>query len=414
MSKGGSPMGSGGFGGQQQQGGFGGGFGMPQQQQGGFGGGFGGQQGFSGGFQPSRQRFNQMPQQQGFGGGFGGGFGMPQQQQGFGNTFARTMPPQQGFGPGINNYAGPQQPQGFGGQMQGFGGFDMFPQQQQQQQQRNFDLSGINTTPDLSLRPQGFGGNLSNFFGRQGFNMPQRHGGDMPMISSGGFDPASGKFSPPKDQYGNPVTKPMRDPMRPMVGRMAPEQNLTPAQQTDFEQQRLQQNAYLSQFTPTQEEIARNTALYGGNRNAEGGMGGGRMVGFDPMIQQQRAQEQEQLRQQGITPINPNDRIFVAGAINPFSDADMGKYNQISAERNMAEAAARANQPPASMETLASTLRGMGGGSQPGPRMQEYVPPKDQRPPNPYAQQVRQEDPRMRAMRNMQRMNFGGGGGYNF
>ena len=37
-----------------------------------------------------------------------------------------------------------------------------------------------------------------------------------------------------------------------------------------------------------------------------------------------------------------------------------------------------------------------------------------QMPGNPYAQQMRQEDPRMQAMRYMQRMNFGGGGGYNF
>jgi hypothetical protein len=29
-------------------------------------------------------------------------------------------------------------------------------------------------------------------------------------------------------------------------------------------------------------------------------------------------------------------------------------------------------------------------------------------PPNPYAQQVGQEDPRMQAMRNMQQMNLGG------
>jgi hypothetical protein len=33
---------------------------------------------------------------------------------------------------------------------------------------------------------------------------------------------------------------------------------------------------------------------------------------------------------------------------------------------------------------------------------------------NPYSQQMRQEDPRMAAMRNMQRMRFGGGRGYNF
>lgn len=357
----------GGFGGQQQQGGFGGGFGMPQQQQGGSGGGFGGQQGFSGGFQPSRQRFNQMPQ-----------------QQGFGNTFARTMPPQQGFGPGINNYAGPQQPQGFGG-------FDMFPQQQQQQQRQYPAFSSINSTPDLSLtaRPQGFGSNLGNFLGRQGFNMPQRHGGDMPMISSGGFDPASGKFSPPKDQYGNPVTKPMRDPMRPMVSFPAPQQDFNqpsavPAPSSDM-------NAMMDPFRQ--------------------------------QANQMLAAQDAALRSRGMPTSNEID----------FTDPRLGQSISF-AQPPKQQPQAQTNQPPASMEDLASALRGMGGmggGSQPvlgtpggnlvggmDPRMLRpnvnRPLPQQQMPPNPYAQQVRQEDPRMQAMRMMQRMNFGGGGGYNF
>jgi hypothetical protein len=40
--------------------------------------------------------------------------------------------------------------------------------------------------------------------------------------------------------------------------------------------------------------------------------------------------------------------------------------------------------------------------------------PQQTMPSNPYAQQTRQEDPRMQAMRMMQRMRFGGGGGYDF
>jgi hypothetical protein len=95
---------------------------------------------------------------------------------------------------------------------------------------------------------------------------------------------------------------------------------------------------------------------------------------------------------------------------------------------------AQTNQPPASAQDLASMLRGMGGmggGSQPvlgtpggnlvggmdprvlRPNVNRPLP-QQQMPPNPYAQQVRQEDPRMQAMRMMQRMRFGGGGGYNF
>jgi hypothetical protein len=86
------------------------------------------------------------------------------------------------------------------------------------------------------------------------------------------------------------------------------------------------------------------------------------------------------------------------------------------------------------MEDLASALRGMGGmggGSQPvlgtpGGNLVGGMDPRmlrpnvnrslsqPQMPSNPYSQQMRQEDPRMQAMRNMQRMRFGGGGGYNF
>jgi hypothetical protein len=83
---------------------------------------------------------------------------------------------------------------------------------------------------------------------------------------------------------------------------------------------------------------------------------------------------------------------------------------------------AQTNQPPASAQDLASMLRGMGGmggGSQPvlgQPGGNLVGGGQQQMPSNPYAQQVRQEDPRMQAMRMMQRMRFGGGGGggYNF
>jgi len=221
MSKGGSPMGSGGFGG--QQGGFGGGFGGPQ---GGFGGGFGGQQG-----------------------GFGGGFGMPQQQQGFGG----------------------------------------------------------------------------------GYGMPQRpmYGGDTPMAPQ------------------------QRDPMRPMVSQMAPEQtqqSATPAPSTDM-------RAMMDPFRQQANQMmaAQNAAL------ASRGM--------------------------------------------PTSDA----LNVAQPPKQQPQA--QTNQPSATPSQLYDALRGM------DPRALQpnvnRLPTQPQTPPNPYAQQVRQEDPRMQAMRMMQQMRFGGGG-YNF
>jgi hypothetical protein len=86
---------------------------------------------------------------------------------------------------------------------------------------------------------------------------------------------------------------------------------------------------------------------------------GGRMVGFDPMIQQQRAQEQEQLRQQGITPINPNDPTLMAVA---------QRNRQLDLEN-------QANY---------------------GQQQQQQM-----------MQQTYQEDPRMQAMRNLQMMRGG-------
>jgi hypothetical protein len=330
MAKGGSPVGGGGFGGQQQGGfggfgggfggqqqGFGGGYGMPQQQQGGFGGGFGGQQGgfgggfggmpqqqqggfgggFGGGYQPSRQRFNQMPQQQqSYGGGFGGQMGFPQQQQ-------------QGFGPDVNNYASPMRP------MRPMVNFPA-PQQERQYNQQANAVSQ---------------------------NMLQQYGGDQ---SNPAYQAAmQAQDQQLRGQFGIP------QPAAAQPGSLA-------AAPQDFSQMREAQAAALQSR---------------GMPQSDGGM-----------------------------------------------DAGMGAYNQMSAERNMA---ARANQPPMNAQSLsqmANMLRGMGGtggGSQsvlgqPGGNIIGRGP--HEMPPSPYSQQMRQEDPRMQAMRMMQRMNFGGGGGYNF
>jgi hypothetical protein len=66
---------------------------------------------------------------------------------------------------------------------------------------------------------------------------------------------------------GNPAGPIMTTPAAGMIP--GPEQILTPAQLAALEKQRLDQYAYLSQFTPTAEELARNTALYGNNEAAD-------------------------------------------------------------------------------------------------------------------------------------------------
>jgi hypothetical protein len=74
---------------------------------------------------------------------------------------------------------------------------------------------------------------------------------------------------------GNPAgptmtAKPLPDMYEPLDrGMLPPEpQKLTPAQMADLEKQRIDQYAYLNQFTPTAEEIARNGVLYGNNKAA--------------------------------------------------------------------------------------------------------------------------------------------------
>lgn len=291
MSKGGSPMGGGGFGGQQggfgggfggQQGGFGG-YGMPQQQQGfgGFGGGFGGQQGFGGGFGGQQGGYGMPPQQQDFGG-FGGGFNqMPQQQRGgFGGGFQPSRQrfnqmPQQQMG-----YGG-----GFGGQMQGFGGGYGMPQRRQQ------DMF----TPQVSRLPPP----------EQDFGQSQLAAQDAAMRSLG--MPTSNEVDYTDPRRGQSIN--IAQPPRPMTQPMPPQQAGSDA-----------------------------ARLYEQFQSAQG-MGG----------QPKRSQDDM---------FTPQPQTF---PMEPVRDYD-----------------------------------------------------RPQTLPNPYAQQTRQEDPRMQAMRMMQRMRFGGGGGYDF
>jgi hypothetical protein len=164
---------------------------------------------------------------------------------------------------------------------------------------------------------------------------------------------------------------------------------------------------------------------------------GGRMVGFDPMIQQQRAQEQEQLRQQGITPINPNDPTLIAaaqamqgglgglaslggfgpmpfpmqGGIDPRANTPSGSFNPATGVYTPGA------QPMPSMpfptqpmtQPVPPPQQPMTYPTAPQQPMTQPVPPPQTLTPSPMPgapnmQQVRSEAPRMQAARNMQRM----------
>jgi hypothetical protein len=187
----------------------------------------------------------------------------------------------------------------------------------------------------------------------------QGFGGGFGMPQQQGFGNTFARTMPPQQGFGPDVNN-YASPMRPMVGFPAPQQD-SGAQQ-----------AY-NQFM------------------------------------QQRQQDSNQMREAQ----NAATRFMGMPQSEGGYDADMGKYNQISAERNMAARAAQANQPPASMEALANQLRGIGGAlggasQSAAPQAQDQMMQQQQMPPSPYSQQMRQEDPRMQFMRNMQRMRFGG------
>ena len=110
--------------------------------------------------------------------------------------------------------------------------------------------------------------------GTIGATRTQRQLGDVDWLTYGTrpelkfFDyaqPAAAPVTTPVP--GNPAGPIMATPAAGMIP--GPEQILTPAQLAALEKQRLDQYAYLSQFTPTAEELARNTALYGNNEAAD-------------------------------------------------------------------------------------------------------------------------------------------------
>jgi hypothetical protein len=219
-------------------------------------------------------------------GGFGGFGGFNPMQGGFGGFNPMQQRQQQlGFGPGVNNYAAPQQ-------------------------------------------PQGFGSSLGNFFG--GFNPMQ---GGFP----GSDRVASNPYVPQKFQPGTGLRLGIDVPFTTPIPTQS-DAPATPAPSSDM-------NAMMDSFRQQANQMMQPS--------------GGRMVGFDPMIQQQRAQEQEQLRQQGITPINPNDPTLMAAA---------QRNRQLDLEN-------QANY---------------------GRQQQQQM-----------MQQTYQEDPRMQAMRNLQMMRGG-------
>ena len=268
---------------------------------------------------------------------------------------------QGGFGGG---YGMPRQQQSFGG-FNGFGGFGM-PQQ-------SFGGFGGFGMPQQSFGGfGGFGMPQQSFGGFGGFGMPQQgfggfSGFGMPQQSFGGF---GGGYQLPRQRFNRqqqqqPMTFPqapqtqvqppiqtMRDPFQLQISGGPVQETLTPAQQASLEKQRVDQYASLSPG-PTQEQLAQNAARVSAEQQPQPSGGRGFDFGFDPT----------------------QSRISGGPVSDPMQDAYQAFMNNREG---------RADNAP----------------MQPQMRTQ---PPA----PNPYSQQVGQEDPRLQAMRNMQQMNLG-------
>jgi hypothetical protein len=250
----------------------------------------------------------------------------------------------------------------------------------------------------MPQQQQGFGGGYQP--SRQRFNqMPQQQGfgGGYGMPQQQGFGNTFARTMPPQQGFGGkqtydqfmqqrnpmyggdtPMAPQQRDPMRPMVSFPAPQQDFnqpsaTPAPSADM-------NAAMDSYRQQANQMMQ-PAL---------GQPGGSLAVQDAA-----------LRSMGMPTSNEID----------YTDPRRS-MSILTAQPPKQQPQAQTNQPPASMEDLASALRGM------DPRvLQPNVNrslSQPQMPSNPYAQQIRQEDPRMQAMRMMQRMRFGGGGGYDF
>ena len=272
------------------------------------------------------------------------------------SSYASGFMPQGGFGGGFGGQqGGGYQPsrQSFGQQRGfggGFGGYGM-PQQQQ-----NFG---------------GFGG---------GYGMPQQQQGGF-----GGFGGGFGGYGMPQQQMGG-------------FGGFGGGYGMPQQQMGGFNQMPRQQQESGGYGIPQQQQGGYNQM----NRTPSLNLDAIRQSGLgDEFGASQAAAQAATLQSMGMP-----QQSSMLGGIN-----QMGGGSQSAAMQQGGSDAARLYEQFQASQRMGQGQPGPGGSQS---ASQSAAPQQATMPGNPYAQQMRQEDPRMQAMRYMQRMNFGGGGGYNF
>jgi len=361
---------------------------MPQQQQG-FGGGFNPMQqqgfgGFGGGFQPSRQRFNPMQQQQGYGGqmqGFGG------QMQGFGGGFG--MPQQQGFGGGYGMLQ--QRQQDTGAQE----AYNQFMQQRRQQGDQtlalNTQLQAAGKRGMLGYSPEQMQQSLAAPAPQQQDFSQSQAASQAAALQSMGMRQSEGGYDADMGAYNQASAE------RNMAAR-AEQANQPPASMETLASTLRGMAGGQLQQNPMQQQGMNPMQLTEFGRQLPNG---GRM----DMSQQPSQQQLDMYNNRMRTAMDNTLQQYGGDQSNPAYQAQMqAQDQQMRSQFGLPQSVAA--QPGGNLA---------GGGQQsPMDQMQRYQQMMQQMgqraamPGNPYAQQISQEDPRMQMMRNMQRMRFGG------
>lgn len=249
---------------------------------------------------------------------------------------------------------------------------------------------------------------IGNLLRQQPFTQPQ------PMISRGPVNPqpqqptaglgaafnqfnaqqAMGRMVQPPQQAMKPMTQPPPPPSQPLTPPQAPQGYNAGQQYQDFGQ-KLAGMIQSGQLTP-QRANELKSSVYEATRLGNTPEG-------QAAMQKALAASTGQLPMQGYN-AGQQYQAFgqeLAGMIQS------GKLTpqQANALKNSVYEASRLGNTNAGYEAMQKALTSARGQMGVGFNDGGYV---GMAPPNPYAQQVGQEDPRMQAMRNMQMMNFGG------
>lgn len=208
------------------------------------------------------------------------------------------------------------------------------------------------------------------------------------------FNQFNAQLTQPPQQAMKPRTQPLPPPSQPMTPPQAPQGYNAGQQYQDFGQ-KLAGMIQSGQLTP-QRANELKSSVYEATRLGNTPEG-------QAAMQKALAASTGQLPMQGY---NAGQQYQAFGQeLGGMIQSGKLTPQQANALKNSVYEASRLGNTNAGYEAMQKALTSARGQMGVGFNDGGYV---GMAPPNPYAQQVGQEDPRMQAMRNMQMMNFGG------